>query len=125
MAIKKMVKKAAPKKVASKKSMSADGSDRRLTSIKTGKNIPETYKEYKAREKLAEYQRGTHPGRSALGMGSKKQKGFAAGFDSAKKAMQNNAPSSNQYVDMMGRKSNIVGYYAGMPIDAKKKKKKK
>jgi hypothetical protein len=102
-------KKAAPKKA---------------TPVKRGSSDSETLEQYKARLKLAEYQRGTHP-RSAMGIGSAQgNKGWSAGFDYAKKAMENNAPSSIQYVDKKGRPSNIVGYYMGIPIDAKKKKKK-
>ena len=103
------MKKAAPKKA---------------TSVKRGSSDSETLEQYKARLKLAEYQRGTHP-RSAMGMGSGKgNTGFVAGYEYAKKAMENNAPSSMQGVDKKGRKTNIVGFYGGTQIDAKKKKKK-
>ena len=116
MVMKKPIKKAAPKKAVPKK----------VVSVKRGSANGETLEQYKARLKLAEYQRGTHP-RSAVGTGSgrKELAGWAKGFDYAKKAMENNAPSSQQYVDKKGRPSNIVGYYGSIPIDAKKKKKKK
>lgn len=66
-----------------------------------------------------------HP-QSAMGLGSgrKELAGFDASYKYAQKAMQNNAPSSKQGVDKKGRKTNIVGFYGGMQIDAKKKKKK-